>query len=376
MAGDNEVGVLPPVAVFCEPLRPHPMPCLTGAARTVAGRLAARLAAVPAFGTVDRRTAALRAAADAADALVAALPATDFLAHGQGVPAKSAVQGYFRVRTADLTAGQASRQAAEVIHRGLVDLRDAPMAGSDIVRETDAMRQVVVDLAGDGKDLTADGSGGVEPGADGEVAAPACAPQRWEDMWLARWIIGHHIHVLFNVYATFALREACRALREGAWPEATALLARTTVYVQGFPAARAHAAALPAEHYASAVRPTMVPTVVPVPLSGSMHMEYRAYRQAVDELIATLPEPVDELALRAPELAFAREALLEADLIEAERHVCLVEPVVGSARSLVQPPATTDNAVSVLRAMRHKRAAAFAPYVRFKDTLAEMLRGR
>ncbi|MGW3200889.1 hypothetical protein ACWDBD_41290 [Streptomyces sp. NPDC001118] len=87
-------------------------------------------------------------------------------------------------------------------------------------------------------------------------------------MWLACWITGHHIHVMFKVYAAFALREACRALREGDWPEATALLARASVYVQGFPAARAHAAALPVEHYASAVRPTMVPTVVPVPLSG------------------------------------------------------------------------------------------------------------
>jgi hypothetical protein len=33
-------------------------------------------------------------------------------------------------------------------------------------------------------------------------------------------------------------------------------------------------------------------------------------------------------------LAVAREELSDADLIEAERHVCLVEPVVGNARSL------------------------------------------
>ncbi|MGW0737054.1 hypothetical protein [Streptomyces sp. NPDC002851] len=343
-------------------------------ARTAAGRLAVRLAAVPAFGTVDRRTSALRAATHAANALLTALPATDSLTDTHELPAKSAVQSYFRVRTAELTAGQAARQAAEVIHRGLVDLRDAPIAGSDIARETAAMRQVVLDLAGDEADLTDDGGDGGEPEAESKADDPSHTPRRPEDMWLARWITGHHIHVLFNVYATFALREAGRALQDGDWPEATALLARTTVYVQGFPAARAHAAALPADYYATSVRPTMVPTVVPVPLSGSMHLEYRAYRKAVDELIAALPEPVDELALRAPELAFAREALLEADLIEAERHVCLVEPVVDRARSLVQPPATADNAVSVLRAMRHKRAAAIAPYVRFKDTLAEMLR--
>ncbi|MEU1409554.1 hypothetical protein ABZ471_46340 [Streptomyces sp. NPDC005728] len=346
---------------------------MSDSARPVAGRLAARLVAVPAFGTVETRTAALRAAAHAAGALVAALPVADSLADPQELPAKSAVQGYFRVRTADLTAGQAARQAAEVIHRGLVDLRDTPLAGSDIARETAAMQQVVMDLAGDDTDLTDDGGEDVEPGADAKTDDPSVTPRRPEDMWLARWITGHHVHVLFNVYATFALRSASQALRDGDWPEAAALLARTTVYVQGFPAARAHAAALPAEHYANAVRPTMVPTVVPVPLSGSAHLEYRAYRKAVEELIDVLPEPVEELALHAPELAFAREALLEADLIEAERHVCLVEPVVGSARSLVQPPTTTDNAVSVLRAMRHTRAASIAPYVRFKDTLAEKL---
>ncbi|WP_159053093.1 hypothetical protein [Streptomyces regalis] len=100
-----------------------------------------------------------------------------------------------------------------------------------------------------------------------------------------------------------------------------------------------------------------------------MHVEYRAYRKSIDEVLEVLPDPMEDLALREPELAFAREALLEADLIEAERHVSLVEPVVGSARSLVQPPATMDNAVSVLRFMRHMRAARIAPLVRFGDHL-------
>ncbi|MBH1934282.1 hypothetical protein I5Q34_08230 [Streptomyces sp. AV19] len=338
-------------------------------ARTLAVKLASALTAVPAFGTVQARTAALRAAACAAHALTSALPATGTVTAAESLPAKSAVQSYFRVRTAELGAGQAAHQAAGVIHRGLVDLCDAPLAGSDIARETAAMRQVALDLLGQETFPEEATNAAAEPGT-GPGEDPVDGIRRPEDMWLARWITGHHIHVLFNVYATFALREAVRRLREGQWPQSTALLHRATVYVQGFPAARAHASALPADHYATAVRPTMVPTVVPVPLSGAMHVEYRAYRDAVGELIAALPEPVETLALRAPELAFAREALLESDLVEAERHVCLVEPVVGSARSLVQPPATTDNAVSVLRAMRHQRAVAIAPYVRFKDSLA------
>ncbi|MFD9406496.1 hypothetical protein ACFWBN_05635 [Streptomyces sp. NPDC059989] len=99
-----------------------------------------------------------------------------------------------------------------------------------------------------------------------------------------------------------------------------------------------------------------------------MPVEYRQYRNAIDELLEVLPEPIEDLALREPGLAFAREALLEGDLIEAERHVCLVEPVVGSERSLVQPPATMDNAVSVLRLMRHVRAAKAAPFVRVESS--------
>lgn len=114
----------------------------------------------------------------------------------------------------------------------------------------------------------------------------------------------------------------------------------------------------------------MVPTVVPVPLSGNMHVEYQLYRACVDELLEVLPEPVNELALPEPELAFAREELLEADLIEAERHVCLVEPVVGNARSLIQAPRSSENAVAVLRRMRHRRAAQFEPFLRFGDHLA------
>ena len=118
------------------------------------------------------------------------------------------------------------------------------------------------------------------------------------------------------------------------------------------------------------VRPTMVPTVVPVPLSGKMHVEYQLYRARVDELLEVLPDPVNDLALPEPELAFAREELLEADLIEAERHVCLVEPVVGNARSLIQAPRSSENAVAVLRRMRHRRAAQFQPFLRFADHVA------
>ncbi|MGA5063706.1 hypothetical protein ACPB9E_07950 [Streptomyces exfoliatus] len=173
---------------------------------------------------------------------------------------------------------------------------------------------------------------------------------------------------MFNVYATIALRQAIEQLREGMMHEATAHLARTTVYVQGFAPAGRTPQPCPPTSTTPPSAPSC-PTVVPVPLSGSMHVEYRQYRDAVDELLEVLPESIEDLARHEPGLAFAREALLEADLIEAERRVTLVEPVVGSERSLVQPPATMDNAVSVLRPMRHVRAAKAACLVRFGDHL-------
>jgi hypothetical protein len=261
-----------------------------------------------------------------------------------------------------LTAQQAALHAALVIHSGIADLRSAPLAGSDIARETAAMRQVVIDLAGSGDDSQHN----IELDNAAIDLVPAHTQQQ---VWLSRWIIGHHVHVLFNVYAAIALRDTIRLLRAGTVHAAADQLARATTYVQGFAAARAHAATLPADFYNEVVRPTMVPTVVPVPLSGSMHVEYQMYREKVNELLTVLPEPVNELALREPGLAFAREALLEADLIEAERHVCLVEPVVGNLRSLIQPPRSTENAVAVLRLMRHRRAAQFEPFLRFGDHL-------
>ncbi|WP_159053094.1 hypothetical protein [Streptomyces regalis] len=185
-----------------------------------------------------------------------------------GLPSKSPVQSYFRVRTAALTAEQAARQAASVIHRGLMDLCEAPLSGSDIARETAAMRQVVLDLAGiTGHRVRAvEWSGGTPDALSGQE------PRSQEEMWLARWIIGHQVHVLFNVYATIVLRAAAERLRTGAVREAIHRLVRATVYVQGFAAARAHAAGLPADFYNTAVRPTMVPTVVSVPLTTANTM--------------------------------------------------------------------------------------------------------
>jgi hypothetical protein len=354
---------LPAVAVFCDPAEPHALPCLGVDARRHADRVSAALAAIPAFGGPAERDAGLRAAARSTAGLVRCLALQADPVDGERLPTRSHVQRYFRVRSTVLSAPQAALHAALVIESAIADLRNAPLAGSDIARETTAMRQVVVDLVGsDAAQQTVD-----IDDDDGQIEAVPASSQR--QVWLARWIIGHHVHVLLNVYATIALQEVIALLRAGESHLATHKLATVTTYVQGFAPARAHAATLPSDFYNVVVRPTMVPTVVPVPLSGKMHVEYQLYRKRVDELLEVLPEPVNELALSEPELAFAREELLEADLIEAERHVCLVEPVVGNERSLIQAPRSSENAVAVLRRMRHRRAAQYEPFLRFGDHL-------
>lgn len=354
---------LPAVAVFCDPGEPHALPCLGTDACEHAERVISALAAISAFGGPAERDAGLRAAARATAGLVRCLSLEADPVDGEQLPTRSHVQDYFRVRTTALTAGQAALHAALVVASALADLRNAPLAGSDLARETAAMRQVVVDLAGSDGDRPV----AIEHDDDGHIEAVPASSQR--ELWLSRWIIGHHVHVLLNVYATIALQEAIALLRAGDTHHATAKLATVTTYVQGFAPARAHAATLPSDFYNVVVRPTMVPTVVPVPLSGKMHVEYQLYRKRIDELLDVLPDPVNELALPEPELAFAREELLEADLIEAERHVCLVEPVVGNERSLIQAPRSSENAVAVLRRMRHKRAAQYEPFLRFGDHL-------
>ena len=324
-----------------------------------AQRSAAALAAVPAFGGPAERDAGLRAAARAVAGLARSLALNADPVDGEALPTRSPVQGYFRVRSTALDAPQAALHAALVIQSAIVDLRNVPLAGSDIDRETAALRQVLVDLAGPCDDAIEE----VEPDG-GEV--DVVSPEAQRQMWLARWIVGHHVHVLLNVYATIALQEAIALLRAGELRAATYKLETVTTYVQGFAPARAHAAALPSEFYNSVVRPTMVPTVVPVPLSGKMHVEYQLYRKRVDELLVVLPDPVNDLALPEPELAFAREELLEADLIEAERHVCLVEPVVGNARSLIQAPRSSENAVggAAAHAPQARRAVRAVPALR------------
>ncbi|WP_369185293.1 hypothetical protein [Streptomyces sp. Y1] len=305
------------------------------------------------------RTAALREAAVVAGELVAALTALAPPVSGEEVPAESTSQSYFRVREVELSDQQAALHGALVVHRGLEDLCEAPLSGADLALEVAGMRQAVLDLTG---------AGSAAPGALPPVNVPepgAGAPL--ERVWSARWLIGHQVHVLFNVCAAVAVAEATRQLRRGDVEAALGRLADATAYVRGFPAAMNHASTIPADHYMAEIRRTMAPPSTDIPLSGRQHRGYKLFRAAMKDLLTAVPDSYEQLAARDQELAEARGALLEADIVDAERHVTLAYAMVHLRRSIAQRPEGPDNAVAELRLMRHRRAAQYAPLILFGD---------
>ncbi len=372
-ADDSKLFRLPPVAIFWDGYALTDLPQWDAETRYATERSIAALESIPIYTGIVDRDAGLADAAAVVGALVQAAGTKTGLPDVAGLPPRSPVEEYFRVRAANLTPVQAALQAAIVIERGLRDLRSVPLSGNDLTWELASMRQAIIDVFGDQQEA---GHEPVRPTTEATGAAPAAPAQddfvmrKARETWLARWIIGHHVHALLNVCATAAVNAAIDALRAGDSAQAVADLHRATTYARGIPAARAHAAAMPSDFYCAVVRPTMMPTLVAVPLSGSMHIGYRAYRKALQTLTKVLPDPVVDLAPREPDLAFAREALFEADIVEAERHVSLAESAVGDARSLVQSQTVPENAVASLRKMRHIRAARYQPFIRFADDLA------
>jgi len=354
----------PAVAVFREPRGGRPAPALGPGVDAEAQRTAEVLAAMATHARPVERTVALRQAATAAGGLVAALAALAPAVVGEDLPAESTSQSFFRVRELELTDQQAALHGALVIHRGLEDLCDAPLSGADLALEVAGMRQSVLDLTGAGP--------GEAPGpGPGRAPSPAAsepgAGSSMEGVWSARWLIGHQVHVLFNVCAAVAVADAADCLRRGAVDAALRRLADATVYVRGFPAAMTHASTVPADYYMASIRHTMAPPSVDVPLSGRQHRGYKLFRAAMKDLLAVVPDPYEDLAARAPELAEARGALLEADIVDGERHVTLAYSMVHLRRSIAQKLEGPDNAVAELRLMRHRRAAQYAPLIRFGD---------
>ena len=357
-----------PVLVLPDPNSwdPTQEPLPTPAMQELASRAAAALGAVAVFGAPVARAASLRRAHARVLALHDAIVADGPLTAGQDVAPLNPIQIYFRLRRAAMTRRDAAAHATRTLMLATADLHLAPMSGSDLERSCVAMQQVIHDLFMLGQ-VPGRGGTAADPTPDqaGASASENAGALDVEAMWSMRWVVGHQLHALFNVMAAVAVDRAVAEFRGGLPQSAVGNLKRATVYVEGFPAARAQSLAVPAEFYNLVLRPSMLPPLVPAPLSGRMHIEYQRYQAGIDTLLKTCPEPVEALAAHHLTLALAREALLEADLIDAQRHVSLVEPLVGAAKSLIQHSRTKDNAISTLRRIHDRRAARFAPFLRF-----------
>ncbi len=323
--------------------------------RALACRVASAFAAVDPYVAAADRAGQLRAAAEVAQALNRVLGAQEASTHGEARPVHSASQPYFRVRTAYLTDHQALWQSTGVLARAAADLAYAPVAASDLVLEARGMCTAILDLAGaPALDLPA-------PAPAAERDGPLAVDADLERTWARRWLIGHHVRFLFEACAATALTDGAHYLRQGCTVRAVERIRAATVFVEAFPAAVAHACAMPAEHYLAAIRPGMAPPVLPQPLSGRMHCTYTCFRKAMRALLTCLPEPHAELSERAPELAQARNALLHANLIDAERHVAVAYFMLATRCSLAQPAGSLTNAVTELRQICQRRIAQYAP---------------
>lgn len=333
----------------------------TSATKVPATLLRHHLSTVRGFVPRAQRDEHLRRARLLSNTLTAACSDSEGIS--EGLDAQSPVQTYFRIRTGILPPDAEIAQTSRLIEAVLEEMLDAPLAGSDFERLSAGLVAVLRDH---GAEATA---ASVGPHTAGEPSNDDSDEERW----MRRWIIAHQAHAVLNVGAARAIRRGTKAARADDLSASATHLVHACSFVQAFAPARALALALPPAFYNDVLRPTMTPPLTKKPLSGRMHGEYRSYREEMTELLSAIPSPIAELSPRAPGLALARERLLEADLIDAERHVSLVEPMVGPSKSIVQTARSPLNALSVLRSIRAGRSATIAPFTRFPTQ--DLLRG-
>ncbi|MFI9099109.1 hypothetical protein ACIGXA_01190 [Streptomyces fildesensis] len=266
---------------------------------------------------------------------------------------------YFGVRTAPVDDARLVSEVTTIIARTLRDLRDARLDLNDQAYEVHAMAKILEGLVPrDGAAAPADGTpaGGQTPYVPGHDE-------------LTRWVITHHFYFVLNLAAADAVSRAITGLADGDRDAAFDALQESIAYVRGFTAAMIHSGDMSAPCYDAKVRPTMQPPAVPVALTGRTQPEHKAFRKAMRNLVKVSAQPFAELAATDPELALARDALLEADLQDIERHISVTAGLVGDDRSIVQGEASAESAVGVLRTMRHSRAELYRDLMRFGDTV-------
>lgn len=313
----------------------------------------------------------LDAAAAAARELAGALaPRTAAKRRAARALVPSAYDAYLGVRRLDLSEVEIAAEVTAVARASLEDLRLVWLDAPSIAAELRAIARMLERIAGGpaGADL---------PEARGALAAARRRPSRSDHrQGLRRWILGHHLYGVFNLYAAHDLEAAAAEIARGALGRASGLLGEAVLFVRGFTAAMAHAGGVSADYYGRVVRPTMSPPRFPVELSGAMNPEHARYRRSIEGLLAAVPEEFPRLVRRHMGLALARATLLEADLLDIERHVGLAASLVGEERALTQAERSPDNAVTLLRRMASERQCRYAPLLRYGARAAALPRER
>ncbi|MEU8772368.1 hypothetical protein [Streptomyces sp. NPDC048606] len=302
--------------------------------------------------------AAVKAATDAAVELLDRLAAAAHVDPMDTAPLVPIVPNhtYFGVRTAPLSDAYLTSEVTTVLARTLTDLREARLDLNDQAAEVLAMARILQGL------LPADGRP-AEP-----AAPPAGAPYVPGTDELTRWIVTHHFYFVLNLAAADAVNRAVAAFRAADRDAALAAVEEAIVHVRGFTAAMLHSGDMSAACYGATVRPTMAAPACPVALTGRTQPEHKSFRKAMRHLIRVSAEPFAKLAATDPELAAARDALLEADLQDIEKHVVITAKLVGDDRSIVQGE-DSESAIAVLRTMRHARAESYRELMRFGDNV-------
>jgi hypothetical protein len=286
---------------------------------------------------------------------------------------------YMGVRRGALRPGAMAAELAVIVHRAVADLALALVGVNDMLAETDAVAALLTRLAG------GPGAPGAPPVPDGARPTPGARPAPGAPpvpgdsagaaraVWapsgdgLERWVLVHHLYGVFLLHCASFVAEATARLDDGDPDTAARALEDATVYLRGATAAMLHAGAVPAAYYGWVIRPTMRPPATPMHLGGSMNPENARLRAAMAGYLERSPEPFETLVRRQPRLALARDGLLAADLLDIERHVAVAAVLVGDERSLLQHERSPDNAVGILRRMRHERAVRYCPLMRWGD---------
>jgi hypothetical protein len=264
---------------------------------------------------------------------------------------------YFGVRTAAVDDAYLVSEVTTVIARTLADLRRASLEPNDRAAQVRSMVLILKGL------IPADGE-------QASAAVPGPAPYFPGGGELARWVVTHHFYFVLNLAAADAVSRAVTALEEAERDAALAALEEAAILVRGFTAAMIHSGNMSAPCYDAMVRPTMAPPAVPVALTGRTQPEHRAFRKAMRALVRVSADPFAKLAANDPELAVARDLLLEADLQDIERHIIVTASLVGDDHSIVQGEDSAESAIAVLRTMRHARAVTYRELMRFGDPIS------